>query len=359
MFVRLISLISILLLCANAYSNEIGLNVSGFVYNTTFSDNRFHDNRTIAAVNVDADYEKFAIRTQLASTENALRRAVFEYSLPVHEKTEVIYQAGRFNRIDSFSNNALDAPASSQMAILPLAGYSYRMINGDFALMDGQQLIVSNRTNWGHLVWLRAAYGYGVIDYQENLQKEAFRRYDPNLEIRSKSNNFDAAFHYETANTNWYIARNQYSFSVNSLSDNFIYRMISAKLHNGEYCLNRYGFKYDDHSWIFRTELTQGFVTFASDQGVVEARNKAEDVNYVVGKYIGPTIVYIGHSRGENKTASTANVDTFIGVTYNYKSFFTTSLEYHDGDGRSWMKYSTDSQNGKWNAFVISTTFRF
>lgn len=357
MLEKLVSLISILILSGNLMAEEAGVNFSGFLYNTTFSDNKFHDNRNIVAVNADIDYYNFAVRTQISNTPDPIRRAVIEYAGPISEKTDFVYQIGRFSRIDSFSNTVLDSPASSQMAILPFAGYSYRMINGDFALMDGHQIQVSGRTPWDHLIRIKGSYGKGVVTEQDDLQKESIKRYDPNILLQSGSSNYDMSIHYETENTHSYIAQNHYQVLVNTNSKLPKYQFITFFNHEVEYIVTRYGFKYDNKKWFARTELILGNTESYSKTGSTTATSKSRDYNIVSGIYLDNYVIYSGYSNGKNLTGGNQNTDHFVGITYNYNSVLTTSVEYHRGRGNSWMKY--DSTSDSWNSFVISTTLKF
>lgn len=151
MFVRLLFLINILI-AGCAFADEPNANVTGFIYNTSFSDSKFQNNKTLGAVNIDADYNNFAARVQLGTVEGVFRRGVLEYSLPTSEKSEFIYQFGRFSRVDSFNDGVIDSPSSYQMAVLPFAGNSYRMINNAFAMIDGHNVQVKYKTDYNQAV---------------------------------------------------------------------------------------------------------------------------------------------------------------------------------------------------------------
>lgn len=359
MFAKLI-LLSSLFICSIANANEIGFNYSGYVYNTTFSDSGMHNSRTVMAINLDTDYSNYAIRTQIANVNSdfKLRRLVAEVSLPVASSTDVTYQIGRFGRVDSFYNSVLDSPSSYQMAILPFGGYSYRMFNGSFVLMDGQQMIIKQRTANGSMVSFRAAYGKMVIDEQSELQKEAIRTYINDIEMVPINGSYDLGLHYETRNWHAYIARQYFKSSQKALSNSKITQRLVDYFNNSEYTLDRYGIKYSNNAYYVQIESTHGkSFSYSANDNIIASIN-AYDYNYVLGYRMGDGSVYIGQSYGVNKTANSTNFDKFIGGTYNYDKL-TMSLEYHIGEGRGWVKHDNPNSNYDWKTFILSTTLKF
>ena len=154
------------------------LQVSGFVYATEFSDSDWYNGRNIAAVNIDYDTNLLAFRTQLQSYDNQhIRRLVAEYSMSPFSNVEFIGQVGRFSRVDALFNGVTDNPASYQMAMMPNAGYSYRMFNGAFVIMDGVTLQTSWR-NQDMLIKVRYSEGKSAIPSQSDIIEEAFKRTD-------------------------------------------------------------------------------------------------------------------------------------------------------------------------------------
>lgn len=355
LFVLLISLSSV------AFANEIpedpNFSVSGYAFNTTFQDTHFHENRSVVAVNLDADYKQFAFRTQITSADPTIRRAVIEYSVPLGTNTEFVYQYGRFGRIDSFFNGVLDSPASFQMAILPFAGYSYRMYNGSFTLMDGHHVVLRNHYG-DNLITFRGAYGKTVINSQEDLQKEAFHRYDKDFNLVSRDNNYDLGLHWESKSWHVYTALNKYSVGNTTSSRHPVKQAIYKNFNQVEYTVNRTGIQYDNQCYFVRTEYTEGATRVRSIVGKETGKTDAHDHNIVIGKYIGNFVAYGGISRGFNETAKTNNKDDFVGVTYT-KPRYSVSLEYHKGVGDGWTRYENTINDYRWGTFVVSTTVKF
>lgn len=333
-----------------------GISVTGYAFNTTFADNDFHKNRNILAVNVDADYSNFAIRTQLATfdAEETIRRGVLEYAAPVFGN-DTIVQVGRFSRVDSFYNGVLDAPGNYQMAILPFAGYSYRMYNGSFTAMDGINLITNTKVKTT-LITTRLAYGTPVVN-QESLQKEAFRKYDENINMKGTHDNWDASIKLEHGNYSAYISKHFYQTKLSTTSTLLPYKIAERKFHNNEYDLSKFGIQYDNKKMFLRTELTKGHTTIRDANKRMTAEVKAFDYNIVSGCYINDFVLYAGYSHGDNKTRNTINEDTFLGATYNFKNL-VVSAEYHKVHGNVWVKYATTPIN-RWYTWIISTTYSF
>jgi hypothetical protein len=63
-FIFLISLLS-----GVAMADTPNLSLSGFAYNTYFSDSDFHRSRSVIAGNFDADWSRFAIRGQVSNSD--------------------------------------------------------------------------------------------------------------------------------------------------------------------------------------------------------------------------------------------------------------------------------------------------
>lgn len=350
LFLFLISIISF-----NA--NAVETNFSGFLYNTSFSDNDFHENRTALIINGDAFFNGVALRTQLSSEYKQPRRATVEYSFPVG-KSEVVYQIGRFGRTNTFYNSILDSPAGFQMAMLPLAGYSYRMYNGAFVLMDGQQILL-RRTYDSFSISGRAATGKMVIDDQEELQLEAFKRHDPDIEMKSTKHNYDIGLQVETENYKAYVSRNKFNAKLKTNSTNPLTKYIASNFSDSTYTIDKFGIQYDNKKYFGRYEFSRGNTMVKSDKGKDVSESDSKDWNTVIGMNIREDdSIYIGYSNGRNMTRRVTYEDSFVGYTLNYKRL-TTSIEYHEGHGEGWMRYKTESSSKTWNSWVISTTFKF
>lgn len=338
-------------------ANAIETNFSGFLFNTSFSDSNFHENRTSLVLNADAYYSGLALRTQLSSEYKQPRRATIEYSFPL-SSTEIVYQIGRFGRTNTFYNSILDSPASFQMAMLPLAGYSYRMYNGAFVLMDGQQILL-RRTYDSFSVSGRVSSGKMVIEDQEELQMEAFKRYDPEIRMKSTDDNYDIGLQLETENIKTYVSRNKFNAKLKTDSTHPLKKYIAANFNDSTYIIDKFGIQYDNKKYFGRYEFSRGNTLVKSDKGKDVSESDSKDWNTVIGMNIREDdSVYIGYSNGRNMTRRATYEDTFVGYTLNYKRL-TTSIEYHRGRGEGWMRYKTESGSKSWNSWVISTTLKF
>lgn len=338
-----------------ALAGEPNYSINGFLYNTSFSQTSFHEPRTVLAVNFDADYGPLAFRAQAGTYDETVRRAVVEYSTNIGEVSDITYQAGRFARVDSFFNGIVDTPASSQMAMLPLAGYSYRMFNGAFVLMDGQQIVTTTRHDDIRYSF-RAATGHMVIPSQKDIQLEAIHKTDSQLDMVNRKQSYDLGFHIETQNWHWYVARNYYTLNLETDAKDRLHKYIVSKYAEFDYTLDRAGVRYDNKKWFISTEQGNGRTFALSSKNVDTGKLIAEDMNVVTGIYYNNTVFYTGYSEGRNRTAGTKNTDSFIGITQNYKRT-TISLDYHNGNGIGWSKYVNGSPN--WSSFVASITYRF
>lgn len=354
---RLILLISILI-STTAIAIDYGANISGYIFYTTFSDTTFHNNRKVVAINMDADIANTAIRAQVAGLDSSsnIRRLVLEQSMSLYG-TDIIYQIGRFGRVDSFYNGVLDSPGDYQMAILPFAGYSYRMYNGSFTTMDGHNLIVKRKLLDNVLVTGRAALGRGVID-EESLQQEAFHRYDPNIHMRSNNDNTDLSLKLESADWSVYLAKHKYISHQSTNSPYYLYKYYVNTYNIATYDLNKYGIQYDNKSWYIRSEITQGNTNTITSSKQISSSQKSIDYNIVSGKYFYNNTIYAGYSNGHNLTKEVHNYDRFIGFTNNYKRF-TTSIEYHKGRGAGWVKYGVREGLVSWDTLVASISYSF
>lgn len=359
MFARLILLISLLVPCVTLADSHLDTKASGFLYNTTWEDKDLHDNRTVLGVNLSAEYKNFAVRTQLANTDEPIRRLTLEYSQPiVDSSTEGTIRVGRFGRVESFYSNVLDTPSSWQMAVLPFAGYSYRMFNGSFVLLDGVQGEVKHKFS-SSILTLKASRGKMVIDNQKDLQREAFGRYSKDFEMEPENGVYDFSARYDTKYVKTYIARQVYRAKLEANNRTPLNNFIAARFRDSEYILDRFGVRVDYKDYFVSTELSLGDSSVTSDNGRKVAETDAIDKNFVVGKYFNNLSIYGGHSIGENRSAGHTNRDSFLGGTYNWDNV-TVSLAKHNGKGKGWAKYSTSSLGEySWNSWVLSTTIRF
>jgi len=354
---KLILLISFLIVSVSANAIDYGGNLSGYLFYTAFSDHSFHNDRKVVAINMDADIANTAIRAQVAGLDSStfVRRLVLEQAISVYN-TDIIYQIGRFGRVDSFYNGVLESPGDYQMAILPFAGYSYRMYNGSFTTMDGHNLILKKKLD-NVLITTRMAIGRGVID-EKSLQMEAFKRYDRNIDMSSSNDNTDLSIKLENADWSFYVAKHKYVSHQTSNSTSPIYQYYVSVYNVATYDLFKYGIQYDNKIWFARTEVTEGITYTYSKNNNVTSFQESLDYNVVAGKYIDNSIIYLGYSLGHNISKDAHNIDRFIGITNNYKRI-TTSVEYHYGKGVGWVKYGSPETLTKWNTLIGSISYSF
>jgi hypothetical protein len=358
LWTKLLAFFALLAIITPIRCEELQTTVRGFAYTTVFSDNRWFDNKSSIAINLDADYGPFAVRTQVATETNAVRRLVGEYSfiVPWINMTSV-WQVGRYVRLDSFYNNVTDSPGTSGMAILPMAGYNRRMATGTFTIMDGWQ-------TWNSVVvgetLVTARYGYGkmMIESQRDLHKEVFSgKIVKGLDLESAEGVYDFGLHLEHHNWHAYYSHNYYKINTKVTEPsnpmaNFVNRTYSSV----DYPVDKIGLKYFCKKYWVQGEMAKGTTYSTNYRGVKKHELGATDYNVIAGYAFKESYAaYIGQSRGFNDQGRTAK-DRFIGVTYD-NGKWAASLEYHKGEGLAWRKY--DSPIDSWNAFVTSVTYRF
>lgn len=341
------------------------LAITGFVYTTQFSDNNWHRGRTIGVANFDIHDEQFAFRGQLSTYKDQhLRRAVIEYSHPVGSTVEMVYQLGRFTRVESFYEGITDNPGSYRQALLPMAGYNYRMLNGAFVILDGAKAQATFKLPNDYLATLSMSLGHASIPNQVDIQKEAFGRTIPGVNVTSTNKNYDINLHVKHDNLYGYISKNRYNFTVQPLTTSSTALATSSAFNEIEYSLSKIGLKWDNDDFVLQGEAMHG-VTYVhnANRTAITSTTNAFDYNWLAGKQVKEDVfAYVGRSLGQNKTRNTRNNDTFIGVSY-IKPKWTTSIEYHQGRGRSWARYdvllSPGTTTATWNSWVVSATYRF
>lgn len=364
-------LISIYCASANAIDWEgkpDNLQLNGFVYFTTFSDSDWYDDRKVVGLNVDYDIGNFALRSQINSySKEPVRRAVFEVAMPLMKNTEMIIQAGRFTRPDSFYSGITDHPAVYQMAMPPNAGYSYRMFHGAFALMDG----MNYQTSWRNdkvLVRARWARGKMVISDQPELIMEAFKRPlegRDEVYLEPNKNSEDYGLHLETEHWHTYVSRNIYRATTEQVGSSTLARTVATLFYKIDYRIDKVGIRYDtNNKWWIQGEAMHNYV-LVKDKRKPTTQNtvgNSIDYNIVSGYRVNDNwTAYVGHSYGYNRTTVAHNVDQFIGVTWNNHPF-TISAEYHRGEGAAWRKYDAPTVTSGYpqiDSFVVSGTYVF
>jgi hypothetical protein len=340
--------------------------ITGFAYATEFGDSDWHNGRSVAAVNMDWHQDNWAVRTQVSSyRQQHIRRAVVEYSHPIGENVEMVYQAGRFSRLESFYEGITDSPANYKQAIMPFGGYSYRMFNGAFVIMDGVQAQATFKLPDDYLLKFRAADGRMTIPSQNDIQKEAFRRTYDGVRINSNANNYDWAAALESVEYKWYVSRNRYLMNVDTDNSNATANNVSNTYNMIDYRLDKAGVRWDNQKYVAQLEWFHDITNIWRKARTLPlaSNNDAIGFNWMIGKYIDDNwSVYTGRSYGRNKVAYSHNEDNYVGATWAEKSV-SVSVELHRGHGFAWRKYDaptvTAPEVPHWNTWVTSVSYRF
>lgn len=337
---------------------EINTQISGFVFNTSFSDSDWYNDRTVGAVNLDMNTDLVSIRGQFTSlSDSPIRRLTLEYDTPLVSGVEAIFKVGRFPRLSSFYNSVTDTPASSGMSLLPQAGYNYRMYTGSFVMMDGLQTSISWRSRETYLN-LIASYGKMTVPSQKDLIQELFKRNVPDIEILPQ-NTYDLALHCESNNWHSYVSTSVYQAITSQIRITPTSTATVNTFHKAHYVLNKMGVKWDSGKVFTQAEYIEGHTKVYNKLAITTAKTDARDLNLVIGLRVKDNhSVYTGYSTGINKTNGTQSMDRVVGYTGVFNPI-TWSLEYHKGvtEGGSWRKY--DSTITHWNSFVSSITYQF
>lgn len=347
------------------------LQTNGFVYFTEFSDHEWFNGRQVAALNIDYDIDNFAIRTQLSSyKEQPIRRAVLEFSQPLPYNLEFTAQVGRFSVAESVFDDTTSSPGAFRMAMLPNAGYSYRMFNGAFTIMDGWQVATSWRAS-DFLVKVRYGSGKSVIPSQIDLIHESFKRDfegDDAIEMTATPKSYILGMQVEAKDFVGYMSRNQYAYEVHKIGNSYLANLADTRYSEITYRVDRIGGKYDNGDfWIHQEwfhDYTHAFDKRANKMYWYDTGNSIGDVTIVGVHFTDAWSSYIGKSHGKNKMGTTHNIDQFVGVTWNSYPF-TVSVEQHRGEGFAWRKHDAPyvdfATKGypQWDSLVVSGTYVF
>lgn len=358
------ALLSSLLFVTPAYA-ESEIEMSGFAYATLFSDSNLHDNRYVTAMNADYSTDLLDFKGQISNyTESPIRRLTVERSFSIGKKSDVTIKLGRFSRINSLYNNILDTPASTSMAMLPMASYPYRFFSGAFTIMDGAK--VDFQTKLGdHALSTHFSYGDLVIGSQDSLQNEFFRTTIKGMELASTPA-YTVEQHYEHGDFKVYASRSEYNAysKVTELNPTSNYIVSTYKTQN--YHLDKAGIKWDNGKYLVMYEASNGDLTAASVINTPTYSETSTDNYLLVGFRPTPSVlIYTGQSISDgqiNDMASryiipTGNKDTFAGISSNFGKAFI-ALEYHRGSGQYWMKYDALAPH-TWSSWVTSVAYQF
>ena len=363
------SLLALLLLIPSLVFAEANTELSGFIYAMKFSNQDWYQDHSVLAVNIDHTNDYLNIRSQLSThdigdngkqmtmEENSpIRRLVVEKDFKSSESTETIVRVGRFARINSFYDSITDSPANFNMAMLPQAGYNFRMYNGAFVIMDGIQGVFKYEEN-DTLTTLYASRGKMFINNQEELIREIFKQKVADIKMTPDMIN-DVALHFEFKNYHAYASYSEYEATTNIVNKTATSAFMSAKYNDVRYTVNRYGVKADFKKVFLQTEAVVGETTASRVTGAVTAHTNALDVNYVIGWYFDDNYTfYFNHSEGKNLTAGTSGHEHAYGVAYDIHPW-AVAVEYHNGNTEGgWRSYTSTIK--EWDLMVAAVTYQF
>ena len=351
------------------------LETSGYVFATTFSNQDWFKNRSTAGYNIDWYREcstcRFAFRTQLTTAKDDLvRRAVVEYAFTPMDKLEVVMQAGRFGRLESFYKSPTDNPASYGMAILPQGGYPYRYYSPTFLSMDGVQASASYRTG-AVLTTLRVAHGKNPVGSKKEIVDEFFGSNVAGIGLQGDKPVWDVGLHAETEHWHAYTSLNTYKFkSVLHDATDPTAQYLASTYSKVDVTLHRSGIKYDTNKWWAQLEWfhsMSGAKTNYDDS--YTPTGDSDQWSWVAGYRITDAwSVYASRSFNKQNLEFTTAQDNFIGVAYNQPKY-AVAVDFHKGNGVGWHGYSSPASWGsfsalpadrpRWNSIVMSLTYRF
>lgn len=333
--------------------------MSGFAYRTNFGDDKWQQSKSVIAINVDHMHELFNVRAQISSYENSpIRRLTIGKTFRLFdvEKSHTTIQVGRVSRINSFFDNVIDTPATTNMAILPMAGYSYRMFQGAFVLVDGfkidQTIIIDN-----HMFTMHYTYGDMFIPNQKEFKLEVLKKDISGITLESQIGN-TVELHHEYDCWHTYISKSKYSSSTTLQDSNATAKYYYNNANITKYDLDKVGIMFDNDNYFGMIEYTVGYSAAYSINDVRTAKSDAWDQSTVIGVYLNDGLfLYTGESIGRNLTAKRDAVERFTGVTKKNNNA-TLSIAYHEGSGQGWMRYEALGPY-EWKSLVTSLTVQF
>ena len=345
-----VSLISLLALSAQAA--ELEWNLNGYATATHFQSQEFQPDTSLIAVNGSLQYENFAIRTQVADRETAIRRFAVEYSLPI-VGNNLLVQLGRLPRLTTLFSDVYGNPDEWGMAVLPLSTYNRRKVHSlAFQAYDGVKVMWDHPTSIGH-VRATANYGRNIEEFDCEWQMEAVRK--PCMSgwtLRPQGNNYDAALEFSRGPVKLLASVNHVSAKselLNSKDRTGIY--FTKMVPTLDYYFYRQGVKYEGSRWYVQAEHGENRLWFG-DKLYSTARD-----DYVMGGYdvTGNCTAFGGYSSGHERGSTFTSRDRFGGGICRVGQW-AFSLEHHNGEG-SWQRI--DSRVYDWGTWVASATVTF
>lgn len=350
-------LLSISILFASTALAESNTEFSGFAYTTQFGDAKWQESKSIVAMNVDHMHDWFDFRAQVSTYESSpVRRLTIGSTFSVSTRSHATVQLGRMSRVNSFFDNVVDTPAASGMALLPMAGYSYRMFQGAFVLADGIKADYALAFN-DHMITTHYTHGYMVIPDQKEFKLEVLKKNVDGITLEPMIGD-TVELHHEYKSIHTYVSRSRYAATTTLQGTSTLAKYYYANANIAKYDLDKIGVKYDDSLFFVMLEYTTGYSATYSTVGVRTAKTDAWDQATVLGLYIdNGWFVYTGESIGTNLTAKTNAIDRFTGLTKR-SGKVTLSAAYHEGRGQGWMRYEALTPY-EWKSLVTSLTVQF
>lgn len=350
---KLLLLLINLFIVLSVSATELETSYSGFATYTLVEQQSWHKDVGLVAINGVAQYGDFALKGQVASTENPVRRLAVEYTLATPKDTLVL-QAGRVPRLTTLYSDVFGNPDEWGMAVLPLSVYNRRKVHSTtFNALDGVKALWDHNYSKGNLR-LSADFGTAAVENYADLQMELTRKsYNPGWTLKEKRF-ADWTFGEELTIGNWTLLASQsrfgYTTQLNDATD-ATSKAFTSKYNFIDYYFNRYGIKYAAKDWSVQAEHGDSRV-YANNQINSIARDGYVSGNYYYNDNIALFGGYgVGYKRGNTYTAR----DRFAGIAYR-SGKWTTTFEYHNGEN-SWQRH--DSNNFIWDSYVASVTYRF
>lgn len=363
LYVLLISLFLSNVVFAESQFNlgdKLTIRTSGFAAGTVFSDNDFYPDRYTAAMNIDANYGEWALRTQVAAPYKfPVRRLALERAFPI-PGGDVTLQLGRLQRLDSFHNSTVDAPGTSGMAMLPISVYRREGTgNTTFNIIDGARVLLVKRLANGDYLKLTGAYGNSYVEDKCGTQSEATKKpCIAGFEIQGKDGNYGLGARYEHGP--WKLLAYHGTLRVKTELLNPKDRvavMTTNRVSEALNSINRLGVKYDNGDWWAQSELTDTRTFSAMKDRSLTYISRNTTMYVMTGMYFNDAWSgYVRYGRGLSSKDGDNARDFTLGTTYT-EGDTTFSVERHQGRGKIWQKQF--APNDDWNAWVLSITRRF
>jgi hypothetical protein len=334
--------------------------VSGFAYQSVFSNNEFRENTNKVALNgyvhTDIGNQPIELFTQIATNRpasGAINRLSAALPIKLHPDNESGIRLGKFNRVMGFYNDISDAPSTSGQTVNPQSSYNSRFLTASFATMTGLQLYSSHFFDKG-VLYADASVGELEMGDQTYIQNLLLKKALSKIELVSPKDNWALFTKWDG---NGYTALYEHSFydirweqiapfspMAFPGSSDFISKIIISSPQPW-LDAQRVGLSVD----LFDYTLSSEKYWLKSGSGV----GNSQGLYWIVKRPAGEYEVFLGRASVEVENFPGSS-DNFIGVSRNMGDWFF-NVEYHDLTGKGWSmsnKEDTDS-------FAASVVYRF